>query len=47
MPSQFLEVLFKHKLAITQQCGHDMVEIPFQFVEKGLVSPLPLMCSFL
>ena len=46
MPSWFLEALFKRKLSITQQCGRDMVETPFQFVKKSLVGLLSLLCVF-
>ena len=47
MPSWFLEPLFKRQLSITQQRGREVVETPFQFAEKNLVSLPPLLCVFL
>ena len=46
MPSWFLEPLFKRQLSITQQRGREVVETPFQFAEKSLVSLPPLLCVF-
>lgn len=46
IPSWFPGASFKRTALLSQKYADDMVEAPFQFVEKSMVSPL-LPCSFI